>query len=167
MPPIVDDRGLLALASNLASHLRSSGRHVATAESCTGGWIAKVLTDLPGSSDWFGYGIVSYSNAAKQELLGVPAALLIEHGAVSEPVVMAMAEGLIQRSDADLAVAVSGVAGPGGGTADKPVGLVWFAWAVMGANGLLVKAEQQQFGGDREAVRRQSVATALQGLLAL
>lgn len=167
MPPIVDDRGLLALASNLASHLRSSGRQVATAESCTGGWIAKVLTDLPGSSDWFGYGIVSYSNAAKQELLGVPAALLIEHGAVSEPVVMAMAEGLIQRSDADLAVAVSGVAGPAGGTADKPVGLVWFAWAVMGANGLLVKAEQQQFDGDREAVRRQSVATALQGLLAL
>ena len=167
MPPPVDDRSLLGLASSLASHLRSSGRTVATAESCTGGWVAKMLTDLPGSSDWFGYGIVSYSNAAKQELLGVPAALLIEHGAVSELVVMAMAEGLVHRSDADLAVAVSGVAGPGGGTADKPVGLVWFAWAVMGENGLLVKAEQQQFDGDRDAVRRQSVATALQGLLAL
>ncbi|MGB5208959.1 MAG: nicotinamide-nucleotide amidohydrolase family protein [Gammaproteobacteria bacterium] len=167
MPTAVDDRSLLAMAADLASHLRSSGRSVASAESCTGGWIAKVLTDLPGSSEWFGYGIVSYSNAAKQELLGVPAATLIEHGAVSEPVVMAMAEGLLRRSDADLAVAVSGVAGPAGGSADKPVGLVWFAWAVMGENGLMVKAGKRQFDGDRDAVRRQSVATALQGLLEL
>jgi len=122
------------------------------------------LTDLPGSSDWFGYGIVSYSNAAKQELLGVPASLLVEHGAVSEAVVTAMAEGVLRRSDADLAVAVSGIAGPAGGNDDKPVGLVWFAWAVIGDGGLMVKAERRQFEGDRETVRRQTVAVALDGL---
>jgi len=159
-----DDQDLFERAVRLAERLRDSGRTVATAESCTGGWIAKVLTDLPGSSDWFGYGIVSYSNAAKQELLGVPASLLVEHGAVSEAVVTAMAEGVLRRSDADLAVAVSGIAGPAGGSADKPVGLVWFAWAVIGAGGLKVKAERRQFEGDREAVRRQTVAVALDGL---
>ena len=159
-----DDHSLFERAVRLAERLRDSGRTVATAESCTGGWIAKVLTDLPGSSDWFGYGIVSYSNAAKQELLGVPASLLVEHGAVSEAVVTAMAEGVLRRSDADLAVAVSGIAGPAGGSADKTVGLVWFAWAVIGAGGLIVKAERRQFEGDREAVRRQTVAVALDGL---
>ena len=163
----VDDHGLRERAVRLAEKLLSRRRTVATAESCTGGWIAKVITDLPGSSDWFGYGVVSYSNPAKQELLGVPATLLIEHGAVSEPVVIAMAEGILRRSDADLAVAVSGIAGPSGGSADKPVGLVWFAWAVMGDRGLMVKAEQRQFEGDRDAVRRQTVALALDGLLDL
>jgi nicotinamide-nucleotide amidase len=162
-----DDPSLTARALRLAEKLLSGRRAVATAESCTGGWIAKVITDLPGSSDWFGYGVVSYSNAAKQELLGVPAGLLIEHGAVSEAVVIAMAEGILRRSDADLAVAVSGVAGPSGGSADKPVGLVWFAWAVMDGQGLRVKAERRQFEGDREAIRRQTVALALDGLLAL
>lgn len=159
-----DDHSLFESAVRLAERLRDSGRTVATAESCTGGWIAKVLTDLPGSSDWFGYGIVSYSNAAKQELLGVPASLLVDHGAVSEAVVTAMAEGVLRRSDADLAVAVSGIAGPAGSNADKPVGLVWFAWAVIGDGGLMVKAERRQFEGDRETVRRQTVAVALDGL---
>ena len=159
-----DDQDLFERAVRLAERLRDSRRTVATAESCTGGWIAKVLTDLPGSSDWFGYGIVSYSNAAKQELLGVSASLLVEHGAVSEAVVTAMAEGVLRRSDADLAVAVSGIAGPAGGSAGKPVGLVWFAWAVIGDGGLMVKAERRQFEGDRETVRRQTVAVALDGL---
>lgn len=163
----VDDDGLRERAMRLAEKLLSGRRSVATAESCTGGWIAKVVTDLPGSSDWFGYGVVSYSNAAKQELLGVPAGLLIEHGAVSEPVVIAMAEGILRRSDADLAVAVSGIAGPSGGSDDKPVGLVWFAWAVMDDRGLKVKAEHRRFEGDRQAVRRQTVAVALDGLLGL
>lgn len=167
MPIAADDRSLFEQAVRLAERMRESGRTVATAESCTGGWIAKVLTDLPGSSEWFGYGMVSYSNAAKQELLGVPASMLVEHGAVSEAVVTAMAEGALRRSDADLAVAVSGIAGPAGGSADKPVGLVWFAWAVIGAGGLMVKAERRQFDGDREAVRRQTVAVALDGLLQL
>ena len=139
------------------------GRVLATAESCTGGWIAKVLTDLPGSSDWFGYGIVSYSNPAKQELLGVSAVTLVEHGAVSEQVVREMAEGALKQGNADVAVAVSGVAGPSGGSPDKPVGTVWFAWAGPGS---ALHSELRQFPGDREAVRRQAVAVALEGVLA-
>lgn len=162
-----DDDELVARARRLAERLAAERRRVATAESCTGGWIAKTLTDLPGSSDWFGYGWVSYSNPAKQELLEVPATTLIEHGAVSEAVVRAMVEGAIKHSDADLAVAVSGVAGPDGGTADKPVGTVWFAWAVMGGSGLRIRATERRFDGDREAVRRQTVAAALEGLLRL
>jgi nicotinamide-nucleotide amidase len=160
------DSELRVLAEALAERMLSDGRTVATAESCTGGWIAKVITDLPGSSDWFGYGIVSYSNPAKQELLGVSPSTLVAHGAVSEPVVREMAEGAIKRGGADLAVAVSGVAGPTGGTPDKPVGTVWFAWARLDGGGLHSQAECRHFEGDREAVRRQTVAVALQGLLA-
>lgn len=162
-----DDDELVAQARRLAERLLAERRRVATAESCTGGWIAKTLTDLPGSSDWFGYGWVSYSNPAKQELLDVPAMTLIEQGAVSEAAVRAMVEGAIKHSDADLAVAVSGIAGPDGGTADKPVGTVWFAWAVMDDSGLRIRAAQRRFKGDREAVRRQTVAAALDGLLRL
>lgn len=162
-----DDKELLDRARRLAERLSADGRRVATAESCTGGWIAKTLTDLPGSSDWFGYGWVSYSNAAKQELLDVPAATLIEHGAVSEAAVRAMVEGAIKNSDANLAVAVSGIAGPDGGTVAKPVGTVWFAWAVMDNNGLRIHASESRLAGDREAVRRQTVAAALDGLLRL
>ncbi len=162
-----DDRALAALAARVAGHLRRDGRTLATAESCTGGWIAKTVTDLPGSSDWFGYGLVSYSNAAKQALLGVPAATLVEHGAVSEATVRAMAEGALRQGDADVAVAVSGIAGPAGGSADKPVGLVWFAWSVMGTGGLRTTARAERFDGDREAVRRQTVAAALEGILGL
>ena len=164
---IPDDRALAALAARVGDHLRAGGRSLAAAESCTGGWIAKAVTDVAGSSEWFGYGLVSYSNAAKQALLGVPAATLVEHGAVSEATVRAMAEGALKSGDADVAVAVSGVAGPAGGTPEKPVGLVWFAWAVLGPGGLRTTARMERFDGNREAVRRQTVAAALAEVLRL
>ena len=164
---VLDDNRLRALGERLGIHLRESGRVVATAESCTGGWIAKVLTDIPGSSEWFGYGIVSYSNPAKQELLDVSPSLLVEQGAVSEAVVRAMAEGAIHQGGADVAVSVSGIAGPDGGTDDKPVGTVWFAWALLDDNGLRSHSSVHLFSGDREAIRRQSVVVALEGLLDL
>jgi nicotinamide-nucleotide amidase len=160
-----DDDRLRWIASRLAERLVGQGRVLATAESCTGGWIAKVLTDLPGSSDGFGSGNVSYSNPAKQELLGVSAVTLVEHGAVSEQVVREMAEGALKQGNADVAVAVSGVAGPSGGSPDKPVGTVWFAWAELGDEGIRSRAAHYCFEGDREAVRRQTVAVALEGLL--
>lgn len=140
---------------------------MSAAESCTGGLIAAACTDLAGSSDWFERGFVSYSNAAKTDLLGVPAELIEAHGAVSEPVALAMARGALQRSAAQLAVAVTGVAGPGGGSVAKPVGLVWLAWAWRGDDGQLqAQALEQHFAGDRAAVRRATVVVALQGLLA-
>lgn len=157
-----NDLELAALAHRLAAVLAARGWRLAVAESCTGGWIAKCLTDIPGSSAWFDRGFVTYSNAAKVELLQVPQALLDSHGAVSGPVAAAMAEGARARGAAHLALAVTGVAGPGGGSADKPVGTVWFAWAGPGeqrATGV------RQFAGDREQVRRQAVAAALAGLL--
>ncbi len=134
---------------------------MATAESCTGGLIAGACTDLSGSSDWFERGFVTYSNAAKTELLGVPADIIAVHGAVSEPVARAMAAGALVRSQAQLAVAVTGVAGPTGGSAGKPVGTVWFGWATP--QGLFT--EHQRFDGDRAAVRQATVAHALAGLL--
>ena len=137
------------------------GWRLATAESCTGGWIAKALTDVAGSSQWFDGGIVAYSNAAKTALLGVPGEVLAAHGAVSEEVVRAMAEGARRAFAADLAIAVSGIAGPGGGTSDKPVGIVHFAWAT--ASG--VTAARRIFAGGRESVRRQTVALALERLI--
>ena len=135
---------------------------MATAESCTGGLIAGACTDLAGSSAWFERGFVTYSNAAKIELLGVDAALINTHGAVSEAVARAMASGALQRSHAQVSVAVTGVAGPTGGSADKPVGTVWFGWATPAG----VSAEHQRFDGDRAAVRQATVAHALAGLLA-
>ena len=154
------------LVAALAGALRQRGQMVATAESCTGGLIAGACTELAGSSDWFERGFVSYSNAAKTELLGVPADLIAAHGAVSEPVVRAMAAGALQRSQAQRAVAVTGVAGPGGGTATKPVGLVWLAWAQRAADGTTTaRAEAHHFPGDRAAVRQATIACALQGLL--
>ena len=135
---------------------------VAVAESCTGGWIAKSLTDIPGSSAWFDRGFVTYSNAAKQDMLGVQADTLAAHGAVSEPVVREMAEGALAHSRARLTVAVSGIAGPGGATPGKPVGTVWLAWA---GEGMPTRSACYRFDGDREAVRRQAVEAALQGLL--
>lgn len=142
----------------LADALRARGWRLATAESCTGGLIAATCTALAGSSDWFERGFVTYSNAAKTEQLGVEALLIAQHGAVSEPVVRAMAEGALRHSAADIAVAVTGVAGPGGGSADKPVGLVWLATARRGA---AAQAERLQLGGDRAAVREQTVVAAL------
>ena len=154
------------LVATLADALRQRGEMLATAESCTGGLIAGACTDLAGSSDWFERGFVSYSNAAKTDLLGVPAALIDAHGAVSQPVALAMAEGALRRSPAQWAVAVTGVAGPGGGTATKPVGLVWLAWARRGADGSIsARAVAQQFPGDRAAVRQATIGCALQGLL--
>ncbi|MEY4100520.1 MAG: hypothetical protein RL300_1691 [Pseudomonadota bacterium] len=136
---------------------------LATAESCTGGLIAANCTDLAGSSNWFERGFVTYSNAAKNELLGVDPALIKSHGAVSEPVVRAMASGALAHSQAQVAIAVTGVAGPGGGSAEKPVGTVWLAWATpMG-----VVSEVQHFAGDRAAVRQATVHHALRKLTEL
>jgi nicotinamide-nucleotide amidase len=156
---------IAALARRTGEALLAAHRRVATAESCTGGWIAKALTDVAGSSSWFGVGLVTYSNDAKQSLLGVRAETLQEQGAVSEDTVREMAAGALAASGADIAVAVSGVAGPDGGTPDKPVGTVWFAWAVSGATPVTY-AECVHFDGDRETVRRRSVCHALGGVLA-
>lgn len=141
----------------LANLLQKKQWMMATAESCTGGMIAAACTDLAGSSVWFERGFVSYSNAAKTELLGVDASLITAHGAVSEAVARAMAAGALARSKAQVAVAVTGVAGPGGGSIDKPVGTVWFGFAV----GKQITSELKQFAGDRAAVR---LATAQHGL---
>ena len=152
------------LARTVVAELSESGKAVATAESCTGGWIAKSLTDVAGSSAVFSYGIVSYSNGAKEQLLGVSNATLSEHGAVSQEVVSEMAEGALNLSGANIAVGVSGVAGPEGGTDDKPVGTVWFAWARRTDSGVKVDTELQAIQGDRKAVRMQTVTHALNGI---
>lgn len=147
----------------LAAVLLAHQFKMATAESCTGGLIAAACTDLAGSSDWFECGFVSYANQAKTEMLGVDACLITQHGAVSEPVARAMAQGALQHSDAQVAVAVTGVAGPGGGSADKPVGTVWFAWGLPSG----ITSEVQHFEGDRAAVRAATVQHALARLVAL
>jgi len=157
------EHGTPALVLQLAELLQQQGRMMATAESCTGGLIAGACTDLSGSSNWFERGFVTYSNAAKIELLGVDAALIAAEGAVSEPVARAMAEGAVAHSQAQVAVAVTGVAGPTGGSAEKPVGTVCFGWSVAGR----VHTERRRFGGDRAAVRAATVQHALQTLLTL
>jgi nicotinamide-nucleotide amidase len=157
------DRDLEALALKLGRALHVRGWRMAAAESCTGGWIAKVLTDVAGSSQWFDGGVVAYSNNAKTGLLGVASEVIAAHGAVSEETVCAMVEGARSRFAADLAVAVSGIAGPGGGTPDKPVGLVHFAWAGPGG----VTSARRIYAGSRESVRRQTVALALERLVDL
>ncbi len=157
---------IATLVRDLAAALRARGWRVATAESCTGGMIAAACTDLAGSSDWFERGVVSYSNTAKQDLLGVGAQSLATHGAVSEVVAREMVEGLLRRSGVELAVSVTGVAGPGGGSADKPVGTVWFGFAGRGGDGTITThAERRRFEGDRAQVRAASVRVALTGLL--
>ena len=135
---------------------------VATAESCTGGWVAQEITALAGSSDWFECGFVTYSNEAKTQMLGVPSELFVTDGAVSEAVVIAMAEGAVANSLASLSVSISGVAGPGGGTSEKPVGTVWIGWYLEGG---VVDARCFQFAGDRHAVRSSAVTEALKGLI--
>lgn len=160
-----DARHLYALAERVGRELLARNARVVTAESCTGGWVAKALTDVPGSSQWFAEGYVAYSNRAKQRDLKVAASALRRHGAVSREVVRNMARGALQRSGAEVAVAVSGVAGPDGGTPAKPVGTVWFCWAVRHKRSVRLRTRKVRFRGDREAVRRRSVATALQGLL--
>jgi len=156
---------LLKLARQLARHLGDTGRVLATAESCTGGLIAKCLTDVAGSSAWFERGWVTYSDRAKRQELGVAGGLIKQHGAVSERVAREMARGALQHSLADVSVAVTGIAGPDGGTADKPVGTVWIAWARREGVQTRVQARRFVFEGDRDAVRRRSAAAALQGLL--
>jgi len=151
------------LARQLAGLLLARGQMMASAESCTGGMIAATCTDLAGSSAWFERGFVTYSNASKTELLGVPAALIAEHGAVSEPVVRAMAQGALQHSHAQVSVAVTGVAGPGGGSAGKPVGSVWFGWATPAG----VVTQLCHFEGDRHQVRQACVQHAMQRLAEL
>lgn len=191
-----NDAVLADLAAQVGKHLLASRRVLVTAESCTGGWIGKTMTDVAGSSAWFAGGAVSYSNQLKQKMLGVRATTLAKQGAVSEAVVREMAEGALATLGGDIAIAVSGIAGPDGGTAEKPVGTVWFAWAlrselslplwervgergsaddsspspqpspIKGA-GVSTHAECQLLAGDREAVRRQTVHLALTRILSL
>ena len=161
---MADHEAIEELATALVKELAAAGKAVATAESCSGGWVAKAITDIPGSSLVFHYGIVSYSNGAKESLLGVQIDTLEEHGAVSEAVVAEMAEGALHLSGADVAVAVSGVAGPGGGSDDKPVGMVWFAWAVRDGAKVSCATSCKNFDGDRDLVRELTVAHALQGV---
>lgn len=160
------DAELRALVATLAIKLEAAGRQLVTAESCSGGWIAKACTDLPGSSRWFRGGVVTYSNTAKSAVLGVDPAALAAYGAVSEPVVQAMALGALQRLGGDVSVAVTGIAGPDGGSPEKPVGTVWFAWARRGPNDTFqVTTACERLPGDRESVRRWTVRRALAGLL--
>lgn len=162
----MNDRAVPALVVQLADRLRALGWRLACAESCTGGLLAASCTDLAGSSDWFERGVVSYSNRAKVDLLGVPQPLIDAHGAVSEAVARAMVEGIARSSGADLAVSVTGIAGPAGGTTAKPVGTVWFGFAVRHRDGTLeVSSEHQRFDGDRAQVRAASVLHALRALL--
>jgi nicotinamide-nucleotide amidase len=142
--------------------LKRQGLMLATAESCTGGWVAQVITSVAGSSEWFERGFVAYTNLAKREMLGVSTTILSRYGAVSEQTARAMAEGALTHSHAQVALAITGIAGPSGGTPEKPVGTVCFAWAVKKRDTI---SRKQVFSGDRGAVRRQSVAMALQGLL--
>ena len=153
---------LTELSQQLAKLLLQQKKQLAVAESCTGGWLAKCLTDLAGSSQWFERGFVTYSNAAKQEMLGVRPKTLLRDGAVSEAVVEEMAVGVLLHSHADFSVAISGIAGPGGAVPGKQVGTVCFSWAVKND---LHHQDTRHFEGDREAVRRQAVVCALEGLL--
>jgi nicotinamide-nucleotide amidase len=157
---VVTQANLELLAGEVGALLKSKGWTLATAESCTGDWIAQAMTALAGSSAWFECGFVTYSNAAKMRMLGVAEITLVTHGAVSEATVQAMARGALQNSGAQVSVAVSGIAGPGGDSPEKPVGTVWIAWACPAC----VRTQRFVFSGDRAAVRGQTVAQALEGL---
>jgi nicotinamide-nucleotide amidase len=150
------------LAARIGAALKAHAAKLVTAESCTGGWVAQCVTSVSGSSDWFDRGYVTYSNASKEELLGVRRDTLAVRGAVSEETAREMAAGALARSGAQFAVAVTGIAGPAGGTPDKPVGTVCFAWA---ARGRAPRSATRAFAGDRESVRRQSVVAAIEGVL--
>ena len=157
----ITDADLQQLASQVGQALQQRQWMLCTAESCTGGWVAKTLTDVVGSSAWFERGFVTYTNLSKQEMLGVEATIIDHHGVVSELTVREMARGALQHSRADISLAITGIAGPGGGSESKPVGLVWFAWATQDGE---IRCENHIFAGDRETVRRQAVVTALQGV---
>ncbi|MEJ2631148.1 MAG: nicotinamide-nucleotide amidase [Acidihalobacter sp.] len=154
--------GEFDLARSLGRLLKACGLRITTAESCTGGWIAKTLTDVPGSSAWFERGFVTYSNDAKHDMLDVPVALIERYGAVSGECVAAMAEGALRAGHGDVAVAVSGIAGPDGGSAEKPVGTVWFGFSGEGGD---TQTLHCRLPGDREAVRRAAVSVALRGVI--
>jgi len=158
----VSDAALFALSEQLGRVLSARGARLVTAESCTGGWIGAVVTMVPGSSGWFDRGFITYSNAAKRTVLGVSAKTLLAHGAVSEATVLEMVDGALRLGGAEFAVAVSGVAGPGGGSPEKPVGTVCLGW---GAPDGSREARTFHFQGDREAVRRQSVIAAIEGVI--
>jgi nicotinamide-nucleotide amidase len=162
--PIPSDSELRELSEALGAQLLERREHLVTAESCTGGWIAKAMTDVAGSSAWFDCGLAAYSYEAKQALLGVRPQTLETHGAVSRETVIEMVSGALANSGASIAVAVTGIAGPGGGSVDKPVGTVWIGWKRRGG---YASAETFHFDGDRDAVRRQTVAAALRGLSVL
>lgn len=168
-PPSPEDlrARIETLAGDLGVVLEARGWCVATAESCTGGGIAAAITDVVGSSGWFEYGLVTYANRAKHDLLGVPEEILKREGAVSEPVVRQMTQGILKLSKAQLGVSVSGIAGPGGGTADKPVGTVWVCWGRRQGVDVELNAHCYHFPGDRAAVRGQTVVVALEQLLTL
>lgn len=156
-----DDARLMELGNSVAITLQQRGQMLVTAESCTGGWIAKTLTDIAGSSAWFEAGLVAYSYEAKQALLGVRPETLAQHGAVSQETVVEMVSGALARYGASVAVAVTGIAGPGGATPGKPVGTIWIGWKRRGG---YAQAQMFHFDGDRESVRRQTVAAALVGV---
>lgn len=158
----IDTQRLYQLAESVGQVLKGSGLMLATAESCTGGWVGEVVTAVPGSSHWYDRGFITYTNLAKQEMLGVLPETLAQFGAVSEQTVKEMAVGALNNSHAQLAVAISGIAGPGGATPSKPVGTVCMAWAL---NGVCVRCETRLFSGDRQEVRAQAVHTVLTGVL--
>jgi nicotinamide-nucleotide amidase len=162
---MVSDEELYKLAAKVGRVLLASGRRLVTAESCTGGWVGKALTDVPGSSAWFLGGVVSYDNALKQALLGVGQETLAIHGAVSDATAREMAMGALERLGGDVALAVSGIAGPDGGQPGKPVGTVWFGWAWRHGQAVHHRTRLKIIEGDREEVRRRSVITALNGVL--
>jgi nicotinamide-nucleotide amidase len=164
---VATDIELLRLATRVGASLVDAERRLVTAESCTGGWIAKVVTDIPGSSDWFLGGVVAYSNTLKQSLLGVLPSTLAAHGAVSEATVREMAIGALETLGGQIAVAVTGIAGPNGAQPGKPVGTVWFGWAWRADDEIETRVAMQTFQGDRESVRRQTVERALRELTKL
>jgi len=155
------DHELMQLSESVGQALKQRGASLTTAESCTGGWVAKVITDIAGSSAWFERGFVTYSNEAKAQMIGVREPTLIEHGAVSEPVVIEMAIGALRAARADYAISISGIAGPDGGSDEKPVGTVWFGFATAQGEGI---TRRECFSGDRESVRRQATEYALKTL---
>jgi len=157
----MNENKILRTLSQLSALLVEKNKKIATAESCTGGWIAKSITDVEGCSQWFECSVVTYSNQSKIDLLGVQKNLLDLYGAVSQPVVKDMVLGVLDRCNANIGISVSGIAGPGGGTEDKPIGTVWIAWATPG---VFVEAKRFRFKGDRESIRLQSVYEALKGV---
>ncbi len=155
---------LFILAEQLGRFLKANGKKIATAESCTGGWIAQMITEVPGSSVWFDRGFVTYSNAAKVQMLGVSQKTLDDYGAVSAEIATEMAAGALAHSEADIAVAVTGIAGPDGGTLEKPVGTVFIAWADKNGKSRVVR---MQFAGNRREIREQTVKSAIEGVASL